>query len=974
MALSRRFVAFDTETSGLDPARDRILQLGAVRWEAGGVRQRFRRLIRFDGDLPLAVLRLTGLRPEELRAASPAAEVLRDFVAFAGEDPLVAHNASFDLAFLDRALDREGFSPLPNRCYDTLELARLVDPLRASHQLGQLARAYGLELERAHDAEADAEATAHLFARLQERLGQLPAELRQTLLAWLLPTDSPVVDLLLEVVAPAAEGGAPAAARAGSSRPRVILAPEPAEGGVEELAGTAVDPGRDLVLAGGGEGSLAGRPPRPPAAEELFSAGGLLGRLEGFETRPGQAAMATAVARALDRRLHLVVEAGTGTGKSLAYLVPALLFARRQRQRVAVATHTVNLQEQLWERELPWLARHLPVPFRAALVKGRSQYVCLLRWERLTSDPSAVEERERPALARLSSWLAQTRRGDRSEAPLYGEEEQRLWSRLEVDAQACLGPECRWADRCFWFRARREAERADLLVVNHSLLLSHYAAGEQVLPPFAHAVIDEAHHLAEEAARHFGVRLSADEAEENLDRLLARRRGLLAALAALASAPAAGAGPGEAVERVRQAAEEARQAGRLVWQALAARLTGGSEGGQGGAERLPSRFWQEGAVADLAGTWRDRLRRLASELDRLAQQLAQRSLSSRQLRPETRLELEAARSETARELAALETILNADPEATVVWLEGATRRRGGRQTVTPVLAAAPFEAGPLLRRHVWENLEGAVLTSATLTVAGQFAPLLDALGLEEDDRLETLQVESPFHYREQALLAVPNDMPDLGREPEASRAVARFLEALLRRTGGRTLVLFTSHRMLRTVYFQLKPRLEAEGIELLAQGLDGSRSRLAEALRADQGSVVFGSSSFWEGVDIPGEALSCVVMVKLPFAPPTSPILAARSEACSRAGGNGFLSVAVPDAVIRFKQGFGRLIRRASDRGAVVVLDARLVDARKSYGQIFLESLPGPEVLVAPSAAVIEKVAAWLGEAAAPPAGSAAGI
>ncbi|MDI3299107.1 MAG: helicase C-terminal domain-containing protein [Bacillota bacterium] len=961
MAVSKRFVAFDTETSGLDPARDRILQLGAVRWEGGSVRQRFDRLLRFDGELPLAVLRLTGLRPEALRAAPPAAEALRDFAAFAGDDPLVAHNAAFDLAFLDRAMTEEGLPPLANRCYDTLELARLVDPLLPGHQLGQLARAYGLSLQRAHDAAADAEATALLFARLLERLEALSPELRETLLAWLLPTSSPLADLLLE----GRPGSAPAGPGAAAGRPRVILAPESGE---EEAEAEACS-GRAFFLAGRGTGG--GGEARALPAAELFAPGGLLGRLEGFEARPGQAAMAAAVERAFQRGLHLVVEAGTGTGKSLAYLVPALLFAHARRRRVVVATHTVNLQEQLWEKELPWLARQLPIPFRAALVKGRSQYVCLLRWERLTADPAAVEEGERPALARLSSWLARTRRGDRSEAPLYGEEE-RLWPRLEVDAKACLGAECRWADRCFWLKARREAERADLLVVNHSLLLAHYATGGQVLPPFEHAVIDEAHHLAEQAAYHFGVRLAADEAEENAERLLARRRGLLGALAALATAPAGGPELAEAVERVRQAAEEARQAGRLFWQALATRLRAeaGAEAGPAGAERLPGELWRQGAVAELGATWRDRLGRLGAELDRLAQRLA----SGRELRAELRLELEAARSETARELEAMETILGADPAATVVWLEPLTHRRNGRLSASPVLAAAPIEPGALLRRHLWEELETVVLTSATLTVAGDFTPLLASLGLEDDPRLERLTVESPFRYREQALLAVPDDMPDLGREPEASGAVARFLEALLRRTGGRTLVLFTSHRMLRTVYFRLKPRLEAEGVELLAQGLDGSRSRLAEALRADQGSVVFGSSSFWEGVDIPGEALSCVVMVKLPFAPPTSPILAARSELCDRAGGNGFLSVAVPDAVIRFKQGFGRLIRRASDRGAVVVLDSRLVDARKRYGRLFLESLPGPELLVASSAEVIERVAAWLGDAAAPSAGSAAGI
>lgn len=919
------YIAFDCETSGLDPQVAELLQLAAVRFQAGVAVEQWSALVRPSAPVPTAVLRLTGLDPERLAAAEPLGEVLPSFVRFAGRLPRVAHNAPFDEGFLAAALRRLGLEPLAADVYDTHELVRLVAPLLPSRRLGDLAERWGIGLDHAHDALADARAAGLLFARLCDDLAELRPDLLGTLEHLLRPAGGPLYALVRRAC------GAPGAT------PSIVLAP----------ALAADDPHL---------------PPLEPLSPErlvaLLQPGSqLAGQIEGYEVRDGQRGMLGAVARAFDQGRHLLVEAGTGTGKSLAYLLPAIAWARSTGQRVVIATHTVNLQEQLIERELPLAGRRLPA--NTALLKGRGHYLCLKLWQEQLERPA--DAASAPLAARVASWLAQTRTGDREELGFLGDDEER-WSAISAETVACPGRRCNWYDRCFLFAARRRAEQADVVVANHALLLSDIRTGGGVLPEHRHVIVDEAHHLEDEAAKHLGVQLSER-------RLAAYLKGAAARLASLRHLwePQA-RGTGEAGARASGALAGVRAGEAAVAAALPEadglfeRLGPWVErrSGSGAYGRFTARF--EPRRADDA-VWADIetiAGRLAAHLEEMAAALAEAATALDPLVDELRQSELQALATQAGEFAAACRLSVDGADGWVSWAEVPQRRgRGG----AAVLQAAPIDPGPILAERLFKARDSVVLTSATLTVADSFGFAAQRLGLDRDrDRYDTLAVPSPFDYRHQALLCVPHDLPATrGIEPALyAAAVAPFLVRLFRCTGGRALCLFTSNRLLRAVYAACKAPLEREGIVVLGQGLDGSRSRLAGALREPGATVVFGSSSFWEGVDIPGEALSCVVLAQLPFWSPDIPLVQARVEAIEADGRSSFEHLSLPQAVLRFKQGFGRLIRSRRDRGVAVCLDGRLVAAR--YGRVFLDSLPGPEVFSGDCDGVLRRVAGWLGQ------------
>lgn len=952
------YVAFDFETTGLDAQRDRIIQIGAVRVERGAVAERWHSLVNPGVPVPRHIQRLTGITPDMLAGSPRLEEVLPGLLDFLGAGPLVAHNAPFDAAFLAAACRSSG-NPVPAApVYDSLALARLALPTLASHRLDHLAKHLGIRLAAAHNALADAEATGLLFGRLLEELLTYGLDALQAAARFAEGEPWGLGAVLAWAVGRRAWGPQPSAA--GAEEP-----PEPRQAGSPGHRGPAAvpyDPARVVSWLG--------------------AAGPVAARLGRYEHREGQLAMAQAVAGALPGGSFLLVEAGTGTGKSLAYLVPAAAWAAASGEKVVVSTHTVHLQEQLLKRDIPLLQEALPVPFRAAIMKGRSHYVCLARWEEMLAQPQPPGQPERRLYARVATWLERTATGDRAELNLRQEEEA-AWAAIAAD-ETCPGMRCRLAPRCHFLRARAEAEKADLLVVNHALLLSDAASGHGVLPAYRYLVCDEAHHLPEVAAEHLG--LTADQ--RALNRIVegleagtapAQGRGFLARARRAAAAAGASqgalehgaAGIAAALTAAAEAAEAARRGIRDLFAAL--RAWAGTQPAPGGDQwtqcwRLPAGgqptpAWE--AVRAAWGNLAQRLQTAARSLERLGLLLAALPGGAGE-EPAEEAALRAQR--LAQAGAELEAMLSAadsgDPDH-VLWLELDPGRDGEPAAGAARVRMSPLFPGPILAEALFRPLDACVLTSATLTVAGSFDFIAAGLGLEQLDRpVERLAVPSPFRYREQALLCIPADLPEPSATGDGAyvEAVASFLRRLLAAVGGGTLVLFTSHRLLREVYARLKRPLEEADIALLGQGLDGGRARLLEAFLAHPRAVLFGSASFWEGVDVPGAALRCVVMVRLPFRPPTSPLAAARLEALGRLGQDGFRQLTLPEAVIRFKQGFGRLIRTARDRGVVVILDQRLLTRRDAYGRAFLDSLPDPAVFTGSGAGVLEAVADWLAQ------------
>ena len=897
------YVALDLETTGLDPARDRVIEIGAVAFTNDRVTSTLEQLVDPGRAVPDTVLRLTGIKQEELRGASAPDVALRrlsDFVR--GRQP-VGHGARLDVEFLAAA----GLWDESQQILDTLDIARILLPAASSHSLPLLSSEMGFSQPRPHRALDDADATRQLLLRLREEAVALDENLKESMLALVAPYEWPVARFFADALT--------------ASNPN----PEPASA---------------VRLEAAGRGRAAELPPEDPRALAglLGPEGPLAGLIPGYEHREPQLQMLLAVAQIQARGGTLVVEAGTGTGKSLAYLVPSLSRAVAHKERVIVSTNTHTLQEQLMAKDLPGLREWLPWDFKAVLLKGRSNYISLRRWRRYLVDPCKDSE-ELMFKLKILTWLHTTQSGDRSELRLYGREEV-WWTRIASDPLDCVGIHCTKED-CYVHRARAEAETANLVVVNHALLLADAEVGGGLLPEYDHLVIDEAHHLEDAATRGLRQEVDGPGVVALLERLSG---GLLADLQRQPHLGASGETFDAALPQAVGAAERVRGLFHIADAWVATRL-GEAERREESLRLTPSLRegdgWQqiqlsgENAVTSLAALDVSLRKAVAGVREWLGGDEPDQGIRE--------LEMIRGRLEAARTVIE-EALLQPDPNR-VYWFSQVSRAEN------LLLRAAPINVGMLLRDRVYAERRSTVFTSATLAVGGTFDYFSSRVGLGPE--IEELILPSPFDFYHQALVCLPTDLP-LPEHEMFDAAVEDIIARVASRVGGRTLALFTSHRQLRDVHAALKQRIDLDDVLILGQGIDGQRRQLLKTFEESERPLLLGTSSFWEGIDIPGERLSCVIVVRLPFPVPTDPVYAARAEQVR----DPFLQLALPQAALRLKQGFGRLIRRSTDRGAVVILDNRILG--RDYGKTFLEVLPPASRYVGPGGEVAERVGAWL--------------
>ena len=905
------YAALDLETTGLDAARDRVIEIGAVAFTADQITSTLEQLVDPGRAVPDTVLRLTGIKQEELRGASTPEAALRRLAEFLRGRQPVGHGARLDVEFLEAA----GLWDESQQILDTLDVARILLPSAASHSLPLLSSEMGFSQPRPHRALDDADATRQLLLRLREEAIALNDSLKESMLALVAPYGWPVARFFADALT--------------APNPN----PEPATAEKVESARR----GRD-----------AATPPDDPdaLASMLGPEGPLAHLLPGYEHREPQLQMLLAVAQIQARGGTLVVEAGTGTGKSLAYLVPSIARAVRHKERVVVSTNTHTLQEQLMAKDLPGLRDWLPWEFKACLLKGRSNYVSLRRWRRFLAEPCNDAE-ELTFKLKLLIWLHTTESGDRSELRLHGREEV-LWTKIASDPLDCVGVHCTKED-CYVHRARAEAETADLVIINHALLLADVEVGGGLLPEYDHLVIDEAHHLEEAATRGLRQEVDGPGLVALLERLVredpARTTdGLLDELHRQPHLGASGDAFTDAEAHSIRAAGHARELFRVADGWVAARL--------GEADRREESVRITQAIRDEPG-WAQ----VQAPAENVVTALTALEVSLRHAVAGVRewlggeepdqgireLEMIRGRLEASARLVN-EAMLRPEPNS-VYWFSQVSRAEN------LLLRAAPIDVGSLLRENVYANRRSTVLTSATLAVGGTFDYFRSRVGLGAG--VEELILPSPFDFYHQALVCLPTDLPP-PEDEGFDGAVEELIASVARRVGGRTLALFTSHRQLRDVHAALKQRVDLDEVLILGQGIDGQRRQLLKTFEESERPLLLGTSSFWEGIDIPGEHLSCVIVVRLPFAVPTDPIFAARAEQVR----DSFSQLALPQAALRLKQGFGRLIRRSTDRGAVAILDNRILG--RDYGKAFLEVLPPASRYVGPSREVADRVGTWL--------------
>lgn len=647
----------------------------------------------------------------------------------------------------------------------------------------------------------------------------------------------------------------------------------------------------------------------PLTLREIFSPGGLISEhLDGYEFRQEQLQMAHEVARAFIDAEHLIVEAGTGVGKSFAYLIPAISVARKSGQKVVISTNTISLQEQLVTKDIPFLRRILPRDFNVVLAKGRRNYLSrrrlknLLNYERGLFD--TLEEVEE--VAEIEEWVNWT--VDGSTADLSWQPNPQVWDKVASDRDNCLGRQCETYNTCFYFNVRREMQEADLLIVNHHLLFSDLAVRKEstealgVLPEYDYLIIDEAHHLEATATNHASVNFSNTRVKWLLDSLFN--------VAKLFDS-----------KQLTMQVEEARDRANTLFSTIIDVLEEVDDGRH--SSSLTQRIHQSNFVENV-----------------LDAPLADIEQTLKRLRDDTSTEddeqeIAAHCSYCERLRDELDMIIRQDDPNYVYWAEISIRGR----TPRVLLNATPANVNRILEDHLFGIKNSVVMTSATLSTNRNFAYFKNRIGINE---CRELLVHSPFDFKKQVEIHIPRYMPD-PNSSEFVPAVIQEIKHYLELTHGKAFVLFTSYKMMDEVYDAVAPDLEDIGIDAFKQGGELSRTDMLQAFREDTDSVLFGTSSFWEGVDVRGEALSNVIITKLPFEVPTHPVMEARVKQIKESGGNEFFEFSLPEAVLRLKQGFGRLIRTQTDTGIVVILDPRI--KTRSYGKQFLDSLPNCEIV-----------------------------
>ncbi len=949
----KRFCVVDVETTGSKPEEDAIIQIAAVLLEDSIIKNEFSTYVFTDKNISRFIKELTGITDEHVDTAPLSAEVMPELLPLLEGAFFVAHNASFDLNFVNRALIDAGYREITNDIIDSIIMSKILLPSLQSHKLDYLTQELEIKHVNPHNALDDALATADLLRKMINILETKPLTYLQQLQKLLSINDSGLFKLVDSILNKAIISG------------KTQLVPEQHVYNYFTL--------KNIALRVDDEKA---KDEQELDFDTLFSDDGYLANaFPQYEYREGQEEMASEVRAAFYENRHLMIEAGTGTGKTLAYLLPAIYWALEEAEQVVISTHTINLQEQLYKKDIPLLKESMGLPFKAAILKGRNNYLCLrkfaLKYQETVSQPKNTENsimwesyltipEETVELARFLTWVSETETGDIEELnlSLAG---RYLWNEMKSESESCLNRKCPWFKNCYYHRAKKLAQQADIIITNHALLLTSLKNEQPIIPNFRKLIIDEAHQLENVAINHLGYEVSQLQIMYILNKLhLSDNSGILARVSKEIQIRNE-TKTNQVIVDIKEIStgllpkiiKEIEQYFTLLDHYLSTYIK------RNGSSRRVLRMKEQHYANERWKHVNLSAENLLSLFNELINFLESANKAITDLIQEENLlaDYEGNLQALGQVIANIADWNEHKTADNVYWIE--SRQKGKRNI--PYLLSAPIEIGKYLQESLIGNLDSVVMTSATLSVMDSFEFISNDFGFElDDDELTAIIQPSPFNYQKQVRVYVPDDVPaikDVSVDTYVEYISKNIAEVALL-LEGRTLVLFTSHAMLQKSHRFLVDYLKDDEIKVLGQNIDSSsRSKLTETFLENSNTILLGTNSFWEGVDIPGENLSALCIVRLPFIPPDEPVQAAREERLKAAGKNSFTNLSLPQAIIRFKQGFGRLIRTHQDRGVVIIFDNRIITTW--YGKAFIQSLPQIEVDYMSSQNILRDIESW---------------
>jgi ATP-dependent DNA helicase DinG len=928
-------ICLDIEATGLDLDNDDIIEVAAVRFNADNILEQFHTLIDPQVPIPARITTLTGISDADVTGKPTMRAVRADLKAFIGDAPIVGHKVNYDVTLLQAHGIAEH-----NTLIDTYELASFLLPTAARYSLGSLVEQLELSDLNAHRALDDVLATIELYRELWRRALLLPLNVLQEIAHAARELDWQALPVVQEALRVRAKD---ALDEKISSRRPLAFQQGPAKKFWDSIT---IDHEHE-----------------PVEVDELtamIEPDGLMSeQIPNYESRPSQVKMLARVAKALNNSEHVMIEAPTGTGKSLAYLIPAIAYSTHNNSRVVISTATLALQDQIMEKDVPLLQESLGVRFSAAVAKGRNNYLCprQLAAQR-RRHPRSVDELR--VLAKVLVWLETSTTGDKSEINLRGFAEDMAWMKLSAQDEGCNLHRCEneMDGICPFYNARQKAEAANIVVANHALLLSDVQMGSRVLPNYRCLVIDEAHHLEDATTRGLQTRLDQTTIRRRFSDLGGTSKGVFGEILASTQPEIEEDAFEELKQFVQKSAEHVATINEGVG-VLFANITTYldttgqiKENGYSAAVRILPNSRQTSEWAAVVKTWGElssTLKLLASTVWKLRNRLD--NIYDSDVEIERLNEFINTLQATRRDIDELNAQLHQfveEPEDNMIYWCNVSANSNYMS-----LNIAPLHVGPLVREHLWEAKDTVILTSATIRTQRSFNFIRERLSAEKGSVAE-LAVPSPFDYEASTLIFIPTDIPEPSDRQNYQTMLERGLIEAATVADGRLLGLFTSYVQLQKTAQNIGPRLALGGISVLDQASGSSRRLLVESFKSLDKAVLLGTRSFWEGIDLPGDDLQVLAIARLPFSVPSDPVFAARAETFD----NSFIEYSVPDAILRFRQGFGRLIRRGTDRGVVAIFDKRVISKR--YGQHFLESLPKCTVVRAPLGTLADTTRRWL--------------